>query len=109
MTAIGVGTARKPLTFTPIGLIWRRYRRPDRRWAGSEQAGACGAVQVIADLDHRVFPEGTVVTIGAYDGVHLGHLAVIEEVRRLASGRGLKSAVVTFDRHPAWVVRPESA
>jgi riboflavin kinase / FMN adenylyltransferase len=66
-------------------------------------------VQVITDLDHRVFPEGTVVTIGAYDGVHLGHLAVIEEVRRLAAARGLKSAVVTFDRHPAWVVRPESA
>ncbi len=52
---------------------------------------------------------GTVVTIGAYDGVHLGHRAVIGEVRRLAAERGLRSAVVTFDRHPASVVRPESA
>lgn len=51
----------------------------------------------------------TVVTIGAYDGVHLGHQAVIAEVRRLADERGLDSAVVTFDRHPASVVRPESA
>ena len=52
---------------------------------------------------------GSVVTIGAYDGVHLGHQAVIAEVRRRAADAGLRSAVVTFDRHPASVVRPESA
>jgi riboflavin kinase / FMN adenylyltransferase len=54
-------------------------------------------------------PGGTVVTIGAYDGVHLGHRAVIAEVRERAAERGLATAVVTFDRHPASVVRPESA
>ena len=54
-------------------------------------------------------PGGTVVTIGAYDGVHVGHRAVIDEVRRQARARGLATAVVTFDRHPASVVRPESA
>jgi riboflavin kinase/FMN adenylyltransferase len=50
-----------------------------------------------------------VVTIGAYDGVHLGHQAVIAEVRRLAAERDARSVVVTFDRHPATIVRPESA
>jgi riboflavin kinase/FMN adenylyltransferase len=54
-------------------------------------------------------PQGTVVTIGAYDGVHRGHQAVIDRVRQLAVERGLATAVVTFDRHPAAVVRPESA
>jgi riboflavin kinase/FMN adenylyltransferase len=54
-------------------------------------------------------PQGTAVTIGAYDGVHRGHRAVISTVRRLAEERGLATAVVTFDRHPASVVRPESA
>ncbi|MEY2458630.1 MAG: riboflavin kinase / adenylyltransferase [Acidimicrobiaceae bacterium] len=54
-------------------------------------------------------PLGTAVTIGAYDGVHLGHRAVIATVQRLAVERGLATAVVTFDRHPASVVRPESA
>lgn len=49
------------------------------------------------------------VTIGAYDGVHLGHRAIIEEVRQRAAHLGASSAVVTFDRHPATVVRPESA
>jgi riboflavin kinase/FMN adenylyltransferase len=52
---------------------------------------------------------GSVVTIGAYDGVHLGHHAVIELVRREADARGLAAGLVTFDRHPARVVRPESA
>ncbi|MDZ7733766.1 MAG: adenylyltransferase/cytidyltransferase family protein [Acidimicrobiia bacterium] len=54
-------------------------------------------------------PSGCAVTIGAYDGVHRGHVAVIERVRALAAGRGLETAVVTFDRHPAAVVRPDSA
>lgn len=52
---------------------------------------------------------GSVVTIGAYDGVHLGHRTIISEVRRRAERRGDASVVVTFDRHPAQVVRPESA
>ncbi len=59
------------------------------------------------DGGHR--PAGSVVTIGAFDGVHLGHMAVIHRVRGLAASRGLASAVVTFDRHPASVVRPGSA
>ena len=53
--------------------------------------------------------QGSVVTIGAYDGVHLGHQAVIAAVRTRAAAGGMESAVVTFDRHPASVVRPESA
>ncbi|HWC12375.1 MAG TPA: bifunctional riboflavin kinase/FAD synthetase, partial [Acidimicrobiales bacterium] len=54
-------------------------------------------------------PTGTAVTIGAYDGVHLGHQAVLRELRTLAAARGLPTVVLTFDRHPASVVRPESA
>jgi riboflavin kinase/FMN adenylyltransferase len=50
-----------------------------------------------------------VVTIGAYDGVHLGHRAVISEVCSRAAAAGQRSAVVTFDRHPAQVIRPDSA
>jgi riboflavin kinase/FMN adenylyltransferase len=53
--------------------------------------------------------DGSVVTIGAYDGVHRGHQRVLHLVRELATARGLDAAVVTFDRHPAQVVRPASA
>lgn len=52
---------------------------------------------------------GAAVTIGAYDGVHLGHRKVLTLVRQLADARGLEAALITFDRHPATIVRPESA
>ena len=52
---------------------------------------------------------GSVVTVGAFDGVHLGHQALLRLVRDEADKRGHVSALVTFDRHPAQVVRPESA
>lgn len=67
-------------------------------------------MEIVRDLAACPRPEnGCVVTIGAYDGVHLGHRAVIAEVRRLAGERRCATALVTFDRHPATVVRPESA
>jgi len=52
---------------------------------------------------------GSAVTIGAYDGVHLGHRALLAELRARAADNGLATVVVTFDRHPAAVVRPDSA
>jgi riboflavin kinase/FMN adenylyltransferase len=52
---------------------------------------------------------GSVVTIGAFDGVHLGHQRVLQLVRELADARGLDAVCVTFDQHPARVVRPDSA
>jgi riboflavin kinase/FMN adenylyltransferase len=67
-------------------------------------------MQIIRDAASCPAPaDGTVVTIGAYDGVHRGHQAVIGHVRGLADERGVGTAVVTFDRHPAAVVRPASA
>jgi riboflavin kinase / FMN adenylyltransferase len=67
-------------------------------------------VDVISDLASCPWPtERAVITIGAYDGVHRGHQTVISEVRRLAASLDARSVVVTFDRHPASVVRPESA
>src|SRR3954463_6564948 len=67
-------------------------------------------VQIVTKLDSPPWEgERTVLSIGAYDGVHRGHQAVIQAVRRLASESGAKAAVMTFDRHPASVVRPESA
>lgn len=67
-------------------------------------------MEVVRDVDAGApAGAGSVVSIGFYDGVHLGHQAVIAEVRRRAEVAGLSSTVVTFDRHPAAVVRPNSA
>jgi len=67
-------------------------------------------MRVIDDISrHPVGIDSTALTIGAYDGVHLGHRAVLRLVRELADARGLAAVCITFDRHPAEVVRPESA
>ncbi len=67
-------------------------------------------MEVITDLAAcPADPRGAVVTIGAYDGVHLGHRSLIGRVLAMAGELGAAAAVVTFDRHPATVVRPASA
>src|SRR5262245_20752934 len=67
-------------------------------------------MNVVTDLSaYAPPPGGSVVTIGAYDGVHLGHQAVLRLVRDLAEARGHAAVCCTFDRHPAEVVRPETA
>src|SRR5436190_3447444 len=44
------------------------------------------------------------VTIGMFDGVHLGHQAVIGRAVEAARERGIRSVVTTFDRHPREVL-----
>ena len=66
-------------------------------------------MQVVRSLDACPDLPGSVVTIGAFDGIHLGHQALLRLVREKAVERGLPTALVTFDRHPAQVVRPETA
>lgn len=67
-------------------------------------------MRVITDFQSPAWPgERAVVTIGAYDGLHRGHRTVIDQVKSRAQELGARSVVVTFDRHPASIVRPESA
>ncbi len=47
-----------------------------------------------------------VVTVGFFDGVHLGHQAVLGTVVEGARGRGVRSVAITFDRHPREVLSP---
>src|SRR4030095_13770829 len=61
----------------------------------------------IADL--AALPGPVVLAIGVFDGVHPGHRAVIERALRDASGLGGTACVVTFDPHPARILRPEKA
>ena len=52
---------------------------------------------------------GTVVTIGNFDGVHLGHQAILRQVIARSRELGLVPAVLTFDPHPAKVLAPARA
>lgn len=51
----------------------------------------------------------TVVTIGNFDGVHLGHRAILARVRQRAQKLEAQSVAVTFDPHPLKVLRPEAS
>ena len=52
--------------------------------------------------------EPSVATVGFFDGVHLGHQAVLRTVVRRADERGVRSVAITFDRHPREVLSPGS-
>ena len=52
---------------------------------------------------------GTVITVGTFDGVHRGHWAVLQEIRRRARESGRRSVLVTFHPHPLKIVRPDQA
>ncbi len=51
--------------------------------------------------------EPCVATIGFFDGVHLGHRFLIEQVKELAKDKGLRSALITFPVHPRQVMKSD--
>lgn len=47
------------------------------------------------------------ITIGSFDGVHLGHFEVLKQLKQVAKQQGGESVVFTFSPHPAQVLRPD--
>jgi riboflavin kinase/FMN adenylyltransferase len=52
---------------------------------------------------------GPVLALGNFDGLHRGHMKIVDRVRRRAGERGGTPAAMTFDPHPPRVVRPDKA
>lgn len=52
---------------------------------------------------------GTAVTIGKFDGIHLGHQSLISALTAAAAEHSIQSVVVTFDRHPDALLKPSHA
>jgi len=63
--------------------------------------------EVVFGLD-AVKAAPSAVSIGFFDGVHRGHQTIIKRAVRHAEAHGLRSVVVTFDRHPMEVIAPGS-
>jgi riboflavin kinase/FMN adenylyltransferase len=57
-------------------------------------------VRHLADLPYPDLDTGSVVTIGAYDGIHLGHQQLLERVMHVAEGKGLTTVVMSFEPTP---------
>jgi len=62
-------------------------------------------VQIHYNLDNFI-AVNPVVTIGTFDGVHLGHREVISELKRISALSGGDSVVFTFEPHPRIVIAP---
>jgi len=56
-----------------------------------------------------MFPGGSVLAVGSFDGIHLGHQAIVREVVDRAARIGAAPVLVTFEPHPASVLEPGSA
>lgn len=56
-----------------------------------------------------LLPHGSVVTVGTFDGLHRGHVALLAALRAAADRLDLPAVVVTFEPHPLQVVRPHAA
>jgi len=64
-------------------------------------------MDVVRGLDALPLQDGpSVVTVGFFDGVHLGHQEVIRRTVEAANERDARSVAVTFDRHPREVLTP---
>ncbi len=65
----------------------------------------------VRGLEHfeRTSGERTVVTIGSFDGLHLGHMEILRRVHDEAARMGLQCVLVTFHPHPRQVVNPGQA
>ena len=57
-------------------------------------------VRHLEDLPYPELDAGSVVTIGAYDGIHLGHEQLLERVKHVAADRGLAAVVMSFEPTP---------
>jgi len=105
-----------PLNAIPFDEMWA----DDRHWVPGMLDGVHFRGWFTFDgdrmLEHRVEWDSpckndrdVVLAIGVFDGVHLGHQAVIKRAISDAAGRNAEAAVLTFDPHPDKVLSPDSA
>lgn len=59
--------------------------------------------------EFRQVKEGCVLTIGNFDGVHVGHQEILRTARQIAGDRGVEMVVMTFEPHPVAILHPEEA
>ncbi len=62
---------------------------------------------IIQNSEHFRIESPTIVTIGTFDGVHLGHQKILNRLVELKQKTGLKTVVLTFEPHPRKILFPE--
>jgi len=64
-------------------------------------------LEIMGDLER--IEKGSVLTIGNFDGVHLGHQEILAAARRIAQERAAELVAMTFEPHPVAILHPERA
>jgi riboflavin kinase / FMN adenylyltransferase len=79
-------------------------------WAGARPAPTIiAAMKIFHGTDNAGILRGTVLTLGVFDGLHLGHQRIMQTVVERAQSVNAVPTVITFDPHPRAVLHPENA
>ncbi|MFA5404299.1 MAG: bifunctional riboflavin kinase/FAD synthetase [Ignavibacteria bacterium] len=60
---------------------------------------------VLKEYEKSCFNKNSIVTVGTFDGIHLGHKKIISDLIGIKNGKNLRSVIVTFDPHPQFILR----
>ena len=66
-------------------------------------------MKIFHGTDNAGIARGTVLTLGVFDGLHLGHQKIMETVVTRAAAIGAVPTAITFDPHPRAVLHPDNA
>src|SRR6476646_11988275 len=94
----------------PTQQRWTPFAQPDRLFESCQWSRQ--RVDHLIDTGESGLPPtvtGTVVTVGTFDGVHLGHIECIRRLVDRAREVGAPSLLLSFDPHPWEVVKPSAA
>lgn len=64
-------------------------------------------MNIFRDIDEIKFDKQTVLTLGTFDGIHLGHQQIIKRVIECSEEYKLRNLIITFHPHPRKVINPE--
>ncbi len=64
-------------------------------------------MNIFRDINEIKFDKNTVLTLGTFDGIHLGHQEIIKRVIETSETENLRNLVITFHPHPRKVINPE--
>ena len=65
-------------------------------------------MRVVREFDSVDFDKKSVITVGTFDGIHLGHRKIIDSVNEIKKSKGLRSVIITFEPHPQIVLKNKS-
>jgi riboflavin kinase/FMN adenylyltransferase len=64
-------------------------------------------MKIIQDISHKCqISSPVVMTVGNFDGMHLGHVAVLDRMKALAEQNRTQTAMISFENHPSTILRP---